>query len=570
MAIKKFNAIAGFSVGSDTVLEVIDSSANVSASNLTVSGQSNLGSVSNVKITGGTSGYVLSTDGTGNLSWITNDAGVAGSNTQVQFNNAGAFGASANFTFNSTTNTLSVTNIVANGSGLTSLNGANVTGQVGNALVAGTVYTNAQPNITSVGTLSNLSVSGNSAFSNVSATGISTFSNIQVTGESNLGSIANITITGGSAGYTIVTDGAGNLSWSAASGGAGFVGVTKDDFVANGVQTSFPLSATPTSVEAVQVNINGLIQLETSYTISGSNVVFTTAPLNGQKIEVTTYGVVSIDATEGQIPFILDGALAGNANLKFDTANSLLTVTNISSTGNISAGNLKTDNLQYANGSPYVFTTNAAGSNTQIQFNNNNAFAASANLTFNSTSNTLTTFNIVASNNITVTNGGLNLGNGAIAVSGNQAGIFTSTITDINLGLAANLTIGGTSATTTIRGNLVANVANITNLQINDISSSRASIAVTTGTVVDTFPATKYRSAKYMMRVNSSNGYQTSDVLLIHDSVASYVTIYGSLSTTGSDIVSLSTSIVDGNVLLLATALQPSTTIKIIGTYVAD
>jgi hypothetical protein len=39
--------------------------------------------------------------------------------------------------------------------------GANVSGQVGNALVAGTVYTNAQPNITTVGTLSSLSVTGN-------------------------------------------------------------------------------------------------------------------------------------------------------------------------------------------------------------------------------------------------------------------------------------------------------------------------------------------------------------------------------------------------------------------------
>jgi hypothetical protein len=71
------------------------------------------------------------------------------------------------------------TNVSGNGSNLSSLTGANVTGQVGfanvannvaganvsgqvgNALVAGTVYTNAQPNITSVGTLTNLTVSGN-------------------------------------------------------------------------------------------------------------------------------------------------------------------------------------------------------------------------------------------------------------------------------------------------------------------------------------------------------------------------------------------------------------------------
>ena len=50
---------------------------------------------------------------------------------------------------------------IGNGSQLTSITGSNVSGQVGNALTAGTVYANLQPNITSVGTLSILSVSGN-------------------------------------------------------------------------------------------------------------------------------------------------------------------------------------------------------------------------------------------------------------------------------------------------------------------------------------------------------------------------------------------------------------------------
>jgi hypothetical protein len=44
-----------------------------------------------------------------------------------------------------------------------------VSGQVGNALVAGTVYTNAQPNITSVGTLSSVAVTGNATAGNVYA-----------------------------------------------------------------------------------------------------------------------------------------------------------------------------------------------------------------------------------------------------------------------------------------------------------------------------------------------------------------------------------------------------------------
>jgi hypothetical protein len=46
-----------------------------------------------------------------------------------------------------------------------SVAGANVSGQVANALVAGTVYTAAQPNITSVGTLTSLGVSGNATVS---------------------------------------------------------------------------------------------------------------------------------------------------------------------------------------------------------------------------------------------------------------------------------------------------------------------------------------------------------------------------------------------------------------------
>ena len=45
--------------------------------------------------------------------------------------------------------------------------GANVSGQVSNALVAGTVYTNAQPNITSVGTLTTVTVSGNANVGNI-------------------------------------------------------------------------------------------------------------------------------------------------------------------------------------------------------------------------------------------------------------------------------------------------------------------------------------------------------------------------------------------------------------------
>ena len=72
--------------------------------NLSVTGLSNLGNIGNVKITGGTNGYVLSTDGLGNLSWTAGGGGgngtPGGSNSQVQYNKTGTFAGSAYFTFN--------------------------------------------------------------------------------------------------------------------------------------------------------------------------------------------------------------------------------------------------------------------------------------------------------------------------------------------------------------------------------------------------------------------------------------------------------------------------------------
>ena len=69
----------------------------------------------------------------------------------------------ANYVVNNLTVSANVTAnyITANGSYLSSITGANVTGTVSSATTAGTVTTASQPNITSVGTLTSLTVSGN-------------------------------------------------------------------------------------------------------------------------------------------------------------------------------------------------------------------------------------------------------------------------------------------------------------------------------------------------------------------------------------------------------------------------
>ena len=142
---------------------------NVTATGTLVSANANLGNLATANYV--STDHLLYANG---VPWSIGTGSVVGSNTQVQFNDDnGAFGASSNFTFNKGTNTLTVTNITANGAALTSLTGANVTGTVANATYAtsagsattatnaGTVTTNAQPNITSVGSLSSLTVTGN-------------------------------------------------------------------------------------------------------------------------------------------------------------------------------------------------------------------------------------------------------------------------------------------------------------------------------------------------------------------------------------------------------------------------
>ncbi len=169
---------------------------------LNVSGVSNLGPVGNVVITGGTNGYVLQTDGTGNLTWVaqggSGNGNPGGSNTQIQFNDSGLFGGVSGFTFdkvsgntaipgalavtgnvsgaNISGSSVTAVNITANtgvftgnGAALTNLTGANVTGTVANATYAvnannsafaSTLTTAAQPNVTSLGNLVSLNVLG--------------------------------------------------------------------------------------------------------------------------------------------------------------------------------------------------------------------------------------------------------------------------------------------------------------------------------------------------------------------------------------------------------------------------
>ena len=181
------------------------------------------------------------------------------------------------------------------------------------------------------------------------------------------------------------------------------------------------------------------------------------------------------------------------------------------------------------------------------------------------------TSNNISGNYLISTDGCVTVGTGFIAVSGSDAGIFNSSVSNINLGLVANVTIGSTSGQVIVRNNLnVANTVDTPNLSVGDLSSRRTSVPVTSNTLIDSFPIAEFRTAKYTIRAGDDSGYQAIEVLLVHDNINSIITVYGSLSTTGSDIVTLTTGINGANVELKATGTGSNTTVNLMGTYVPD
>ena len=219
-------------------------------------------------------------------------------------------------------------NIIGNGQYLTSITGGNVTGQVGNALVAGTVYTAAQPNITSVGTLTSVNVSGNvssggniigngqylTSITGANVNGAVTFATTansvaggNVSGQvanaliagtvytnaqpniTSVGTLTSLSVTSNVSAGNILTDNllyANGTAWS--FGGTGSGNIAVDTFTGDGANTAFTLSVTPTSANNVIVNYNGAFVTHDSYSVAGATLTFGSAPATGSKVEVTT------------------------------------------------------------------------------------------------------------------------------------------------------------------------------------------------------------------------------------------------------------------------------------------
>lgn len=208
--------------GIANVLTVDQSGANLTG-NLTATGVTRLNVIGNVKINGGANGQVVTTDGMGNLSFTTPiianlDNGT--SNVRVFAN--GNVTTSVNGTANVFTVTQTGANIVgtANVLGNLSSGNANINGNLtvtNNATINGNAFIAGAQTVTdtlevggNASLLSNLSVAGSAVISaNANIAG-----DLRVAADAYFSAVANVHIPGGTTGQLLVTDGAGNLSWS--------------------------------------------------------------------------------------------------------------------------------------------------------------------------------------------------------------------------------------------------------------------------------------------------------------------------------------------------------------------
>lgn len=215
---------------------------------------------------------------------------VPGSNTQVLYNNNGNAGASADLTFDDSTNILDVNgNVVAdyflgNGSGLSSLTGANVTGQVPFSAVANSV---AVANVSGIGNVAVLNLDGSSSnvlygngvfapggggnaananYANFAGTAFS----VSAANVSGLGNIATINLNGSGSNVLLGNGAWGSLPNTANANYANFAGTA---FSVDGANVSGAVNLANYATVANSVagaNVSGAVNLANYATVANS------------------------------------------------------------------------------------------------------------------------------------------------------------------------------------------------------------------------------------------------------------------------------------------------------------
>ena len=341
MTLKYFNVKNGLSTG-NIFLHSGNSNvvANTFIGNISVTGLANLGNVENIRIAGGNSGQVLSTDGSGYLTWVTQ---TGGGNVQLQLPDVSVDTFTADGSNNSFTLTTTPTNtdyVFVNVDGVFQFRDS--FSLTGNVISFGS--TPLQNSLIEV--------------------------SVMVPGSGGSGGSAN-TIYNGNSNVKVYANSDVTIS---SNGTANVVKVSSSDIT---------ISANIIPSANVTYDLGNATHSFRDLYLSGSTLYFGGASI---KTDAATGAIAIIPTPTVDVPNPTGIVITTSGTIStVATANGNVTTTDISNS--------------VANSS----TITVGGSDTQIQFNDNGDFGGSANLTFNKTTKTLTVDKIKVAGDITPT-----------------------------------------------------------------------------------------------------------------------------------------------------------------------
>ena len=213
------------------------------------------------------------------------------------------------------------------------------------AILAQSVTNAAQPNITSVGTLTSLAVSGNITAVNVSGGNLTTGGALSVTGNANVGNlgttslsvagtsnlnnVSNVTVLGGTSGQVLTTNGSGGLSWTTVSGGSSYGNSNVAAYLPTftGTIGANSIRSTGNSGSNVTINANNA-----NFVFGQGGALFWPAP-NGANwvIDASDANAFEVRSTSGVV--ISTDISNANAHFTFDTSGVFTAPSNVNLEG---------------------------------------------------------------------------------------------------------------------------------------------------------------------------------------------------------------------------------------------
>jgi len=142
----------------------------------------------------------------------------------------------------------------------------------------------------------------------------------------------------------------------------------------------------------------------------------------------------------------------------------------------------------------------------------------------------------------------------------------TATVNGITYSYSSSL-----SAWTRVQVNASAVSFSSNTITVNTSSFLIGTTLVTSTTTANqslyTYSTSQYRSGKFMCQMTSGTSYGVTELLLIHDGTNCYMTQYGDVNS-GTVLGVFDSSITSGNVSLLFTPTNASTTVKVSGNLI--